>query len=402
MSVTILDTLAPNGPFPAVDDDHLGGGFRVVANNVERDAITEERQVVGMFVLVSGTRELWRLTVTGSPPTYERVFLLGSGGNIISLSQVLLSTLSFGADDLVNIDARALYSLTTNSANNRHSRVFHGCELHQYLDSVIISPAVAPALKLENGVCMTAAGTRVRVEGRGSQEIAIQDGSPIEGGSIGSIPRPIYAFLRNNDGDPSNTALRFSLLAPDARGRPNSADGGYTVNDYCYVGCVYGPLTLSGTDQQDIWGHAWSAHPTTGQRIFTAPDETLANSNTASDVSTSYSIIQGPMTTNPLATFETAREMVISGEIYVTNSIAAGYTVTVQAEGFALPVRVGASSNVSAYFAHRFPIRNERIDFTAKKGDTTTGLDCQITSVVTGIVENVNEPIPQIINKDFP
>lgn len=66
MPIPIIDTITPNGPFPIVNDLHMKGGFRVVLNDAERNAIPLERQTVGMRVFVSSTNTLYRLVTTAA------------------------------------------------------------------------------------------------------------------------------------------------------------------------------------------------------------------------------------------------------------------------------------------------------------------------------------------------
>lgn len=58
----------PNGPYGIVKDTDVEGGFRVVADDTERNNIPRLRQKVGMQVYVTSTAKQWRLTSTADPP----------------------------------------------------------------------------------------------------------------------------------------------------------------------------------------------------------------------------------------------------------------------------------------------------------------------------------------------
>jgi hypothetical protein len=57
MPIRILDTLKPqnDADFPVVEDTDMSGGFRVVADTAERDAIPAARKKVGMVVRIGNT-----------------------------------------------------------------------------------------------------------------------------------------------------------------------------------------------------------------------------------------------------------------------------------------------------------------------------------------------------------
>jgi hypothetical protein len=64
------DQWVPNGPFPIVADTDAKGGLRVVADITERNDIPLLRQTVGMLVYVVSDGKTYRLTATGAPGTY--------------------------------------------------------------------------------------------------------------------------------------------------------------------------------------------------------------------------------------------------------------------------------------------------------------------------------------------
>jgi hypothetical protein len=47
--------------YPTHDEAYGKGGFRSVADNTARDAISAERRVLGMLVFVTGTSKFWQL-----------------------------------------------------------------------------------------------------------------------------------------------------------------------------------------------------------------------------------------------------------------------------------------------------------------------------------------------------
>lgn len=62
--VTVINTVGPknDGDFAVVRDTQILGGFRSVADETERDAITTERRVEGMRVYVRSTSKLYELS----------------------------------------------------------------------------------------------------------------------------------------------------------------------------------------------------------------------------------------------------------------------------------------------------------------------------------------------------
>lgn len=66
MPITLIDILKPknNQPFPMVEDIDLLGGFRVVATDLNRDAIGVKLKKHGMLVLVSDTKIIWGWNAT--------------------------------------------------------------------------------------------------------------------------------------------------------------------------------------------------------------------------------------------------------------------------------------------------------------------------------------------------
>lgn len=67
MAVTVIDTIKPknDGDFPVLEDVDLQGGFRVVADATERDAIPVERRKEGMLVYQLDEKKYYKLTTVG-------------------------------------------------------------------------------------------------------------------------------------------------------------------------------------------------------------------------------------------------------------------------------------------------------------------------------------------------
>lgn len=63
MSIKVIDELAPKTPavFPVLDDQHLRGGARQVANATARNAIPAGHRKIGMLVVTQDDGKLWKL-----------------------------------------------------------------------------------------------------------------------------------------------------------------------------------------------------------------------------------------------------------------------------------------------------------------------------------------------------
>lgn len=61
MSIGLSDELAPLGSFPLLEDIHLRGGYRTVADVTARNAIATVNRKVGMLVYTVATSQLWVL-----------------------------------------------------------------------------------------------------------------------------------------------------------------------------------------------------------------------------------------------------------------------------------------------------------------------------------------------------
>lgn len=62
MPINIIDVLKPknNGNFPVVEDVDLLGGFRVVSDLTERDAIASGKKKAGMVVRIANTGDYYQ------------------------------------------------------------------------------------------------------------------------------------------------------------------------------------------------------------------------------------------------------------------------------------------------------------------------------------------------------
>ena len=85
MSIKIIDELAPHGAgtFPLLDDQHLRGGFRIVADHAARDAIPADHRTgkSGMFVVTQNDGKKWQLD---SNLTTWTEFTGGGGGSSVA------------------------------------------------------------------------------------------------------------------------------------------------------------------------------------------------------------------------------------------------------------------------------------------------------------------------------
>ncbi len=79
MAVEVISTLKQkNGAaFPIVENSDIKGGIRVVADSTAADAISLHLQEVNLAVFRLDTGKLYRITATGTPPTYQEVLSSG-------------------------------------------------------------------------------------------------------------------------------------------------------------------------------------------------------------------------------------------------------------------------------------------------------------------------------------
>lgn len=81
MAIALIDQIEPknSGSFPILQDKYLKGGFRVVANAIERDAITDQRRSIGMFVYVIAEESIYTLVGGIANSNWEEISLGGGG-----------------------------------------------------------------------------------------------------------------------------------------------------------------------------------------------------------------------------------------------------------------------------------------------------------------------------------
>lgn len=449
------DKWTPNGPFGIVTDTDIEGGFHVVADDTARDSIPLLRQKVGMHVFVVATTKLWRLTVTGVTPTYVEVVSAGTETNFvggyrsvanlaarnaipttqqkvgmlvlqldtlelwrltaisgppgmfvrvlqltvadtITLSNILLdgqlqvSGATLGTGGIVDyLGATRVEALASPVGR---SFIGQGCELMPALESLL--PDYGPAATLHDGKCVSANGRMVEIDGG---PITGDSADRIGGGSFPAGPATVYFFVRGEGGDPTDPRLKFHTSPPDIYGQPASAEVGYVVGDYCYVGALR-YLDTSAADWNAVWGQFAVSHPATGVR------EILLDIKTDTSMETSSSVLQasgsttvrncGPIT-NLSTLFPTAQQIIMSFELMVVNGTGGTVILEARAPGLKCGADISAGDRVISSVIARVPNRAERLRVEIYATGGYAGTETILSrSAALGIIENLNQALP--------
>lgn len=105
MPIVLIDQIEPknNGEFPILQDKYLLGGFRVVADVAERDAITVQRRKEGMFVYVVGENKIYTLGTGLTNQEWVQLELGGGGGGDSLHWKAPVRAISYGNTDLQDL-----------------------------------------------------------------------------------------------------------------------------------------------------------------------------------------------------------------------------------------------------------------------------------------------------------
>jgi len=308
------------------DDSRLVGGFRVVSSLT---TIPLANQKVDMVVMLSTDNSLYRLNVAAAPPipagNWRKLFTAsGVSGSVsgISIDQLTLSTngiISADGGQLGRTDISHLQHIKGRPSGTAEgaSRVYYGLQL---LPSTINvgGDDYAPAATLKAGSGVSAIGyasTRAADTAATNLNLAA---NYIGGVAPPTFPANVYAFV-NYDGD-----FKFSATAPDASGRPATADVGYAVDDYVYVGFLRPKLGVfdntGGPEYDGIWGGFEVSHQGNGVRtVFVNNESALGGGTGASPANTvpngTVTVSVGP--SNPHTLFPTAFEMELAIELAI-------------------------------------------------------------------------------------
>lgn len=142
MSIGLTDNIVPLGTFPILEDTHLKGGFRVVADATARDAIDTNARVEGMVVRTVDDNKLWSLGagltnsdwtlasfVQGSEPIDLEFYAAGATPFVAHTFTTLTGGVGFGGN--------FTYELTVQGANLADQAVFKILALFRLQSSTI-------------------------------------------------------------------------------------------------------------------------------------------------------------------------------------------------------------------------------------------------------------------------
>lgn len=383
------------------DDSRLIGGLRVVANATERNAIPAARLKIGMLVLNRATLNLDILTSLA--PTWATVATIGSGSvsssSLVATTDLQTPRINMSGEIIESYEAAWLGGLAgrTQSAPVRRSQVMSGCELLP--DVAFVSGSdYTFVFRVKPGVVAFAGGGVVSFDA----DITVNGNTAASwiGGVIpGSFPRSVYAFLRIDDPEDVPDGLRLSASPPDALGRPATADVGYSVDKYCYVGLLH-PLSLvfdatATYEWTGIWGMSAVTHLGDGTRevLFDGALNTFSNNLVrTSGTSDVVAIIAG----DPSINYPTARALIVEAQVSVNAGSATGSIpyVELAMPGLAFKTILKAGDNGWGGATGRVPNRTGTpfAQIQTSGGYAGTIL-IQYTGRLLGIVENIKAPV---------
>lgn len=398
-----------NGDWARIEhDSRLVGGFRVVANAAARLAIALNRQVVDMLVMQADTNEVYRLTATGGPPTYQYAFTLPSASTV--QIDATLSTQGFAVFQDVTGDPGSVNEIgdTINARSavfarahaDARVRIVLGSELLPDTESLI--PDFGPAMIVKPGTIIFTNGIKVS---HGSDLQADGTASRIGGGAVPAGPANMYVYVRNKDesGDPASSELRWSPLPPDEFGNPTDGgvDATYVKEDYAYVGMLR-YLDNSAGDWEGVWGKFAVAHVGIGMRELSFdPDDSALNGSDNDNLTSGGSAthVLGPAT-NLSTLFPTAKQII--ARVITAGASKAGEITTIKATGIGVYLfpsmngTAGANINFNESVLARFPNHAGRIRLAVvTSGGYSGSLSVTSEARLLGVVENLNDPLPE-------
>ena len=407
------------------DDSRLDGGLRVVADSATRLAIIQARQKVGMLVLQADTRELYRLSVVGSPGTYVRVMTFGATADHIEVSDIKTATItadsSILSTDIVvtenelgllaGLTGRVFVSTIGGAgarvnglSDRRRSSVLWGCELTPAALATGVGTFYA-------AVAVVAAGSIAYPSGlvtkhTGSYGARFDEASSYIEGSVPSFSSwtNIYVFSRAEGPNSPTTFedLRLSTSPPDSRGRPTSSISGegVTIDDFAYMGVLRAKLsTISGSSDPhfDIWGLFSVSHDGNGGRFLELDPDDPASVGASHSVTAAINGTANYLTVGAATTlnsrFVTARHCDILMDIKFDSIASATGTAIVTATAGGVHLEINSFADLRDRVIFSVSSRNERFYLKALTSNGYTGtVDYVASSKIMRVFENVNAP----------
>jgi hypothetical protein len=338
--------------------------------------------------------DVFRLTVTNAgAPTYVRAFKLGADVvTVDGASAGFAVTNGASIGGTISPTGAALAQAATNIAR---SHIVYGAECMPDLEN--LGGAFGPAAKVLPGRAVTPNG--IALEWDSTKVADANDNVNAAVVSFGAAGADdFFVFVTHNGGDRTDVLVKWSLLPPDAQGRPTGTITTNTADDYCYVGMLRFQDNSAG-DWSAVWGDLTISNPSVGVReiLFHSADSgTLgaqaASNNRANASSADASL--GPATA-PATTFPTARQVIFGITLIAAGDTGntGGFEVTARSGGVYMIAAGEDEGRGSDSVIVRLPNRDEQVKVhTSTSGGYTGTVDLDIYGRIIGVVENVNDP----------
>jgi len=388
------------------DDGRLVGGMRVVSS---LSTIPLANQKVDMLVMLSTANTVYRLNATSAPPipaaNWVKLFTTNGGTDTIAaLALDELSVSGIVVRQIEAVHARGLKGRQS-SVDNGSSRVHWGFELLPATAPLL--PDFAPAATLKPGYGVSADGLNVDLPSDITADITDPGNYLPSSSPPVSYPANVYASVDYDQ------RLRFSTTPPDQFGRPATAEAGYSIGEYVYVGMMR-PVAAVGGDYSIVWGTFSVSHLGNGMRdiCFDYTDAASNMSGQGSDMLATggASVFEvGPLTA-PASLYPTAASVKALNTLFLVGSGALTSTSLAASsvfEGGVLSIRgddipsVGGVWTASGSFS--MPKLSTRpkafVQFIRVGGSGSR--EIRHSTVYIGVLENVNCPVVAVQAESF-
>jgi len=408
----VLEGGVTNGDWKELGDDgRLVGGMRVVSN---LSTIPLAKQKVDMLVMLSTTNTVYRLNATSTPPipAANWVKLFTAHGGTDSISALSMDELYLAGVGMRQIEASHVRNIKgrESTADLGSSRVSWGLELLP--TTVSLLPDFAPAALLKPGRGVSANGSQVNPPLDITADLTDAANYLPSSSPPVSYPANIYVFVDYDQ------QLRFSNTAPDQFGRPATAEFGYSVDDYVYVGLMR-PKTDVGGDHVAVWGSFSVSHDGLGSRLIALDPEESGlygefNLSWPSGGPTTTTEDVGPATA-PSSLFPTASSVKTKFELRcrglsITSGFGYGEASAIFVGGTLYSSSLDVDSNITIgpapWFSDSvvFDMPNRNVQPKMKITRERTGGGSARTLIASArycaITENTNNPVP-VFQSDF-
>lgn len=391
-------------------DAFISGGMRVVADQAERLAIPQSKQITNMLVMQADNYSVYQLKAAPAPaPTnvgdWNRVFQVG-GANEVSGALSFLTEIGNDPNDPMSTANMAAIGMAARIAGHPDddptgfkSHVANGLELLPAVDSN------KPRATLKSGSLLLPNGLSVHSGGDVHLDLGVS-GSFV-GGALPTYPSNVFIFVRRKAGDVA-VVLRASVNPPESSGALNAADtpdATYIRNDYAYVGMLR-PSAATGATYFACWGRFMVSHLGNGDRLIKLGDATglaLTSSNTQAALADTddHTAALSPGGVSAAAFFPTASEVEVRLGVSVSATAGGGKRLNglMQTEYGGIAVE-GVEDASLAYTLSKettvvAPVMSTQSNVYMLMSIASAGGTRSMTASITynSVKENVNRPI---------